>query len=66
MYQQNIYCNIEIVFRIENLDAKGNDLVEMPKDIWKMSGLHRVDVSDNLLTGILSDLVNMIAGACLY
>jgi len=37
--------------RIENLDAKGNDLVELPKDIWKMSGLHKIDISDNLMTG---------------
>ena len=33
------------------MDAKGNDLVELPKDIWKMSGLNNIDVSDNLMTG---------------
>lgn len=42
---------LPFVHRIENLDAKGNDLVELPKDIWKMSGLNRIDVTDNLLTG---------------
>lgn len=33
-----------------NSDAKGNDLVEFPKDIWRMSGLNKTDITDNLLT----------------
>ena len=50
--------------RIENMDAKGNDLVELPKDIWKMSGLNRIDVSDNLMTGEAHKHVSNMSQIC--
>ena len=46
------------------MDAKGNDLVELPKDIWKMSGLNRIDVSDNLMTGEAHKHVSNMSQIC--
>jgi hypothetical protein len=49
-YVDHFPTDFPYLYRIREVRAAGNDLIDLPRDIIKMKGLVHLDVSDNIIT----------------